>query len=90
MYLLSYWRYREDFSTFEIPYFVAKVTKFVAKMAAKFVAKSPRWSPNLSSSRQDGRQICRQVAKFVAKVRGPDVATVRLLILFPVEFSSQP
>ncbi|GBN69195.1 hypothetical protein AVEN_47916-1 [Araneus ventricosus] len=32
-------RYREGSSTFEIPYFVAKVAKFVAKMIAKFVAK---------------------------------------------------
>ncbi|GBL58410.1 hypothetical protein AVEN_152497-1, partial [Araneus ventricosus] len=29
-------KYREDSSTFEIPYFVAK---FVAEMVAKFVAK---------------------------------------------------
>ncbi|GBL92668.1 hypothetical protein AVEN_119069-1 [Araneus ventricosus] len=33
-------KYREDSSTFEIPYFVAKV--------AKFVAKWPKWSPSLS------------------------------------------
>ncbi|GBM96283.1 hypothetical protein AVEN_142045-1 [Araneus ventricosus] len=35
-------RYREDSSTFEIPYFVAKIAIFVAKMVAKvaiFVAK---------------------------------------------------
>ncbi|GBM85836.1 hypothetical protein AVEN_182930-1, partial [Araneus ventricosus] len=28
-------KYREDSSTFEIPYFVAKVAKFVAKFVAK-------------------------------------------------------
>ncbi|GBM08241.1 hypothetical protein AVEN_39431-1, partial [Araneus ventricosus] len=31
-------RYREDSSTFEIPYFVAKVAKFVAKVIGPDVA----------------------------------------------------
>ncbi|GBM77862.1 hypothetical protein AVEN_24614-1 [Araneus ventricosus] len=33
--MISPERYREDSSTFEIPYFVAKVAKFVAKFVPK-------------------------------------------------------
>ncbi|GBN77141.1 hypothetical protein AVEN_99231-1 [Araneus ventricosus] len=47
-------------------------------------------SPNLSASRQICRQVAKFVAKMVTKVRGPDLSTVRHLILTPVKLSSQP